>query len=218
MEHQRATWGDVSEEIRDSSELNTPARLNSDRGRELLSIVDPFSYRGRLAKPKLILLSTNDRYWPLDALKLYWPELPEPKQVLYIPNQGHSLRDIYRVIGALSALHRYAAGGRPLPRLSWKFVPASHDLALEVKVDRPTRSVVAWSSHSPSRDFRAARWVSHECARSRDEYVCHTARAQQGYTATFAELSFKDRREVEFSLSTTVCIAGPPSEGAPPDC
>ena len=79
-------------------------------------MVDPFSYRERLTQPKLILLSTNDRYWPLDALKLYWSELPDPKHVLYVPNQGHGLRDIERVIGSVSAVHRYAAAGKPMPR------------------------------------------------------------------------------------------------------
>jgi PhoPQ-activated pathogenicity-related protein len=218
LAHQRATWGDVSEEIRDYSDLEIPSRLASERGRELLSIVDPYSYRERLAKPKLILLSTNDRYWPLDALKLYWSGLPEPKRVLYVPNQGHGLRDIDRVIGALSALHRYAAGGKPLPQLSWKLASASHDLALEVKADHAPRRVVAWSAHSSSRDFREARWVSRRCTHSHDAYVCDAARATQGYTAAFAEVSFKDRGEAAFSLSTTVCIAGPPSAAPSPEC
>jgi PhoPQ-activated pathogenicity-related protein len=218
LEHQRMTWGDVSEEIRDYSDLGIPSRLGSDQGRELLSIVDPYSYRGRLAKPKLILLSTNDRYWPLDALKLYWDGLPEPKHVLYVPNQGHGLRDMDRVIGALSALHRHAARGDPLPQLSWRVAPASHELALEVKADRPPRRVVMWSAHSPSRDFREAHWVSRRCTRSRDAYVCDAARATQGYTAVFAEASFKDTREVAFSLSTTVCMAGPPSATPSPEC
>src|SRR5690606_39177829 len=115
MEHQRATWGEVSEEIQDYSSLDLPTRLGTPRGGELLSIVDPYSYREQLTKPKLILLSTNDRYWPLDALKLYWADLPSPKHVLYVPNQGHGLRDFDRVIGALSAVHRYAARGENLP-------------------------------------------------------------------------------------------------------
>jgi PhoPQ-activated pathogenicity-related protein len=62
MEHQRATWGEVSEEIRDYAALNLPERLKTQRGQELLAMVDPFSYRQQLTRPKLILLSTNDRY------------------------------------------------------------------------------------------------------------------------------------------------------------
>jgi PhoPQ-activated pathogenicity-related protein len=217
MAHQRATWGDVSEEIRDYSDLDLPRRLGTEQGRELLSIVDPYSYRDRLTKPKLILLSSNDRYWPLDALKLYWTDLPEPKRVLYVPNQGHGLRDVDRVIGALSALHRYAADGKSLPQLSWRFEPASRDLALRVRADRPGR-VKAWRAYSPTRDFREARWSSSGCTRSRDEFICRARRAEQGYTAAFAEMSFRDAGEVPFSLSTTVCIAGPPPMDSPPEC
>src|SRR5690606_41540060 len=78
MDHQRATWGELSDEIQDYAALDLPTRLRTDRGSALLSMVDPFSYRAELTKPKLIMLSTNDRYWPLDALKLYWSELPDP--------------------------------------------------------------------------------------------------------------------------------------------
>ncbi len=92
-----------------------PARIDSDLGRKLISMVDPYSYRADLVQPKLILLGTNDRYWPLDALKLYWNELREPKRVLYVPNQGHGLHDVDRLIGGLSALFRYSARARRCP-------------------------------------------------------------------------------------------------------
>jgi PhoPQ-activated pathogenicity-related protein len=121
MEHQRATWGALSEQIRDYDSLALPTRLRSERGAALLSVVDPFSYRKQLTQSKLIILGTNDRYWPLDALNLYWTALPDPKRVLYVPNQGHGLRDLERVVGAVSAAHRYAAAGRPL---------AEHDLVV----------------------------------------------------------------------------------------
>jgi PhoPQ-activated pathogenicity-related protein len=45
MDHQRETWGEVSEEIRDYAALDLPTRLKTERGQELLSMVDPFSYR-----------------------------------------------------------------------------------------------------------------------------------------------------------------------------
>src|SRR5690606_24386449 len=137
IEHQRATWGDLSQEIADYAALDLPSRLQSTRGSELLSLVDPFSYRTRLTSAKLIILSTNDRYWPLDALKLYWSELPDPKHVLYVPNQGHGLRDVDRLVGALSALHRYAAAGETLPALRWSFAPRDHRLAIHIETQRP---------------------------------------------------------------------------------
>jgi PhoPQ-activated pathogenicity-related protein len=208
MEHQRATWGDVSEEIQDYSRLDLPTRLRTAQGRELLSIVDPYSYRDRLGISKLILLSTNDRYWPLDALKLYWAGLPEPKRVLYVPNQGHGLRDVDRVIGSVSAMHRYAALGKQLPQLTWKFITKGREISIRAKADRDVERVLLWSTSSGTRDFREARWTSRPCRRAKDAYSCHAPAATQGYSAAFAEMTFVDSGEEPFSLSTTVCIAG----------
>lgn len=217
IEHQRATWGDLSDEIDDYAALDLPARLASQRGKDLLAIVDPYSYRERLTQPKLILLSTNDRYWPLDALKLYWTGLPSPKHVLYVPNQGHGLRDIERVIGALSAVHRYSSSAQPLPTLSWT-ASAARSLRFTVDADRRPARVSIWTANSSTRDFRDARWTSRPCRRARDGYACVTERSKRGYTAAFAEAAFEDERDLTFSLSTTVCIAGPESTAGSDQC
>ena len=209
MDHQRETWGEVSEEIRDYAALDLPTRLKTERGQELLSMVDPFSYRQLLTRPKLILLSTNDRYWPLDALKLYWSELPAPKHVLYVPNQGHGLRDAERVIGGVSAVHRYAAAGKPLPETTWTFASSPDQLKVQVKADREARKVLVWSAQSPTKDFRDAQWTARQCAKDAEAYACSAARAQNAYTAMFAETSFQDEGKLPFSTTTTVCIAGP---------
>src|SRR5262249_36543742 len=160
-----------------------PERLKSERGQELLAMVDPFSYRRLLTRPKMILLSTNDRYWPLDALKLYWPELPAPKHVLYVPNQGHGLRDADRVIGAVSAGHPYAGAGKPMPATQWTFASTASELKIRVKADREARKVLVWSAQSPTKDFRDARWTGRQCAKEADGYVCSATRATVGYTA-----------------------------------
>ena len=209
MDHQRETWGEVSDEIRDYAALDLPTRLKTPRGQELLAMVDPFSYRQQLTRPKMILLSTNDRYWPLDALKLYWSELPAPKHVLYVPNQGHGLRDAERVIGGVSAVHRYAAAGKPMPQTNWTFASSSDQLKIQVKSDREARKVLVWSAQSPTQDFREAQWTARQCPKAGDGYACSATRGQDGYTAAFAETSFQDEGKLPFSTTTTVCIAGP---------
>jgi PhoPQ-activated pathogenicity-related protein len=217
MDHQRATWGEFSDEIRDYSALDLPTRLKTERGEALLSMVDPFSYRERLTQPKLILLSTNDRYWPLDALNIYWPGLPNPKHVLYVPNQGHGLRDVDRVIGGLSAVHRYAAAGKPLPSTTWSFAPGSDALTIKVTSNRPAQRVLVWSAYSATHDFREAHWRSRECAKTADGHACWARRGEQGYSAAFAESSFRDEGSPVFSTTTTVCILGPNASEAA-DC
>jgi PhoPQ-activated pathogenicity-related protein len=209
MDHQRATWGEFSDEIQDYSTLDLPAQLKTPRGQSLLSIVDPYSYRRLLTQPKLILLSTNDRYWPLDALKLYWPDLPNPKHILYVPNQGHGLSDPERVITGLSAIHNYAAAGKTLPKTTWSFATAKDALTIRVKSDRPTQRVRIWSARSASRDFRDSPWTSYDCMKADGGHACSVERGKDGYTAAFAETSFKDTGMPVFSTSTTVCITGP---------
>lgn len=208
MAHQRETWGDVSAEINDYAAIDLPSRLASDRGQDLLAIVDPYSYRERLTQSKMILLSTNDRYWPLDALKLYWTGLPDPKHVLYVPNQGHNLRDIDRVIGALSAVHRYSSNAQSLPTVSWTSA-AARSLKFTVHADHRPERVSIWTARSSTRDFRNARWTSRACRRAKEAYDCVAERPKRGYTAAFAEAAFVDEHDLTFSLSTTVCIAGP---------
>jgi PhoPQ-activated pathogenicity-related protein len=208
MDYQRATWGEISDEIGDYSSLDLPTRLATERGERLLSMVDPFRYREQLKQPKLILLSTNDRYWPLDALKFYWPELEGPKHVLYVPNQGHSLRDADRVIGALSAIHRYAAAGKPLPRTVWSMTSRDRSLIVELTSDRPPQRVLLWSARSSSRDFRDAHWSRHPCQKRRNGYVCSAPRGTRGYDAVFAETAFRDAGSPVFSTTTTVCLVG----------
>src|SRR5512138_2541119 len=207
MDHQRETWGELSDEIQDYAALDLPTRLRTDRGSALLSMVDPFSYRAELTKPKLIMLSTNDRYWPLDALKLYWSELPDPKHVIYVPNQGHGLRDVARVIGALSAVHRYAANGQVLPRTEWAFASTPDAIEIEVRSERPPARVLMWSAYSATKDFRQARWRSRPCRKRGNIFMCRAPRGSAAYAAAFAEAAFKDKKAPLFSTTTTVCIA-----------
>jgi PhoPQ-activated pathogenicity-related protein len=157
----------------------------------------------------LILLSTNDRYWPLDALKLYWSDLPAPKHVLYVPNQGHGLRDAERVIGGVSAVHRYAAAGTPLPETTWTFASSPDLIKVQVKADREARKVLVWSAQSATTDFRDAQWTGRQCVKAGESYACTAARGKDGYTAAFAETSWQDEEKLPFSTTTTVCIAGP---------
>jgi len=185
--------------------------MDSPAGRELVSMVDPYSYRDRLTQPKLILLGTNDPYWPLDALTLYWSGLPQEKRVLYLPNQTHDLRDIDRLIGSVAALHRYSQQGKLLPEVSAVFAQRNDRLELSVHADRPPKRVLAWSARSASRDFHQARWGSHHCRRSAGDYECEV-RSSGDYTAIYAEAVFEDRSEPSFSLSTTVYISGGPQQ------
>jgi PhoPQ-activated pathogenicity-related protein len=213
---QRQTFGALSQQVHDYEALRLPERLDTPLGRDLVSIVDPMSYRAQLTMPKLILLGTNDPYWPVDALKLYWSALPAEKRVLDLPNQTHDLKDMDRLIGSLSALYRYSARNQVLPQLSWSFGDVSQgQLQLSVHANREPVRALAWTASSASRDFRESRWSSHPCARANDGYLCSEPLAGDGYTGLYAELFFEDPHQPPFSFSTTVCVAKAGESGRP---
>jgi PhoPQ-activated pathogenicity-related protein len=214
IELQRTTFGGLSDQVQDYVSIDLPERIDTERGRALMAMVDPYQYRAELTPPKLIVLGTNDRYWPLDALKLYWDGLPEPKRVLYVPNQGHSVGDLERLIAGLSALHRYSADGEQLPTVSWTYATQADQLDVDVQSDRKPRYVLAWTATSATRDFREAHWTSHRCKRKGEKFTCSVARPAEGFVAMYAELWFQDRGYPKFPLASVVCIAGEPGDEA----
>ena len=91
MPLQVETFGQFSEEIDDYTKLDLPGKMMTEEGKRLVQIVDPYRYRERLAMPKLIVLGTNDRYWPVDAAKMYFGDLKGEKHIHEVPNAGHGL-------------------------------------------------------------------------------------------------------------------------------
>jgi PhoPQ-activated pathogenicity-related protein len=110
MPHQSEFWGAPSRALAPYSERNLLAALASDRGADLRRIVDPYSYREALTQPKLIVNATNDVFFPIDDLNLYWNGLEGPKHVLYVPNNGHNVNDFGRLIPAVVAFVRAGEG------------------------------------------------------------------------------------------------------------
>ena len=98
------------------------------------AIVDPYRYRAVYTQPKLIILGTNDPYWPLDALNLYYDDLPGEKYILYCPNNVHGLKDYARIFGSLSALHHKMISSKKLPKMKWDFAESHED---DAKIQSP---------------------------------------------------------------------------------
>ena len=216
IELQRATFGALSTQVQDYVDINLAGRIDTERGRSLLAMVDPYQYLADLTPPKLIMLGTNDRDRPLDALKLYWDGLPD-RSALYVPNQRHGVGDLDRLIGGLSALHCYSARYEHLPSVNWTYAAQTDYLGVDVQTIRKPGRVLAWTATSATRDFREAHWTSHSCKRKDGKIACSVARPSKGFVAMYAELWFKDPGYPEFPLATVVCIAGEPAGGTT-DC
>jgi PhoPQ-activated pathogenicity-related protein len=153
----------------------------------------------------LIIIGTNDHYWPLDALNLYWQDLQGPKHILYVPNNRHGLKDLGRVFGSLHALHRQAVDGQPLPQLTWQLKQDARGVQLEVRSDIRPDQVQAWVATSPTREFREARFRSVTLQRAGESYRYQRPRPAEGYLALFGEALY-GRDAVPSFFSTNVQI------------
>lgn len=209
LQHQQDTYGEFSEQIHDYTEKKLPQRLQTEAGNQLVQIVDPLAYRQSLTLPKLVILATNDRYWTLDALNLYWDQLLGPKYILYVPNNGHSVKDVGRVAGSIAALCEDVKGGAPLPQLTWSFADDDGGATLSIQSDVPPAKCRIWKSTSATRDFRDSRWVKSELECVEGSYSYHLSIPDAGSAAFFGEVVF-DRQSLPLYLSTNVRILSVP--------
>ena len=166
-------------------------------------MVDPYTYRDRLTKPKLLINGTNDRYWTLDALDLYWDGLKGPKYLVELPNAGHGLeKNRDWAINGLGAFFRQVVTNRPLPRISWDFVSKTQDEAtLTIHAEPAPRSARLWSARSKTRDFREARWESSPMETG--QTITGSVRpSRDGRLAVFGELEYQIDG-IPYHLTTT---------------
>jgi PhoPQ-activated pathogenicity-related protein len=205
MEHQLEAWDDYSEQIADYTERNIPQRLNEEGVRRLSALVDPYTYRDRITIPKLIVNGTNDRYWPLDALNLYYDDLVGEKYILYVPNEGHGVEDPARIMGDWVSFFLKVEGKLKFPELSWDYKEKEGGVELSVMSDLKPVSVSAWTTESPTRDFRDAVWQESEMKLRDSVYKYTLKKPDRGYAAMFGEAIYKPGGKQLF-LSTNVYI------------
>lgn len=214
MRHQVTAWGAYSPSIHDYTRLNIQQRMDTDRGRALCRIVDPFTYRDALTMPKIIVLGTNDPFWPVDALRHYWAAMPGPKFVCQVPNAGHGLgSSLPHIVGSIAAVHHFAAGSLAMPDLTWRFDRADNRMALTLECDQSAR-VLTWFARSPTRDFRQAKWVSRSARRDGETYRAEWPIPAAGHGAAFAEIRLNDAG-APYHLATPVEVFGAAAAIAP---
>jgi PhoPQ-activated pathogenicity-related protein len=203
--HALEVWGRQSEQIDDYTKRGLTEQFDTEKGRRLWLIVDPYGYRDRLTLPKLIVNGTNDPYWTLDALNLYWDDLKGPKWVMYVPNAGHSLQENgqYARLG-IAAFFRHVATGRPMPVLSWRHSDSAEGrLRLEITSTPRPRSARLWVAEAPTKDFRAARWNDRVVPVDGPSLAAEAERPASGYIALLGDLEY-EIDTIRYHLSTQI--------------
>ncbi|EAQ82218.1 PhoPQ-activated pathogenicity-related family protein [Blastopirellula marina] len=204
MKHQIATWGKFSEQIKDYTSKGLVRVMQEEPDVPLWRWVDPYTYRAQLSLPKLIINGTNDPYWVVDALNIYWDDLPGQKHLLYIPNGGHGLEGgLETALTTLVAFVKHVAADKPLPNLQWQYAQAEEKITLTVRSDVAPKEVRLWSATSGSGDFRPAKWTSTPIVAADGAYVATVDAPQEGFVAMYAEARYQMQGHV-YSLTTQI--------------
>ena len=104
-----------------------------------------------------MVIATNDRYWPPDALKIYLGDLPGRTDLLIVPNAGHSLGDeVAPSIQSAALWAQDLLNGTPPPAFT---LTADAGSNLHLHTLGPVNGPVElWYAVSPGTDFRTMRW------------------------------------------------------------
>jgi PhoPQ-activated pathogenicity-related protein len=203
--NQLAVWGKYSEQIDDYTNRGLMVKLDDPDRKMLWEMVDPYFYLDRLTMPKLLINGTNDRYWTLNALDLYWDELKGPKSVVYLPNAGHGLEQHSDyALNGIGGFFRHVVLKRPMPDLTWSFARSSVDgpLRLTVNASPQPKTAQIWTARSDSQDFRESKWESSPLQVGAT-MTAEAARPEKGYVAFFADLEY-EIEGVPYHLSTQI--------------
>lgn len=163
LQYQIEMWKDYSPEIQDYVDLGIPQNSNTGKGKATISMVDPYSYKSQLGMPKLVFVGTNDPYWPVDAAKNYWDDIPGDNDLVYIPNVGHDLGNGKIALYALAAFLEYQCLQMPLPSFQTS-VTEQGSSQLQISIHDQTAKapkIELWQADSEEDwDFRDEEWTS----------------------------------------------------------
>ncbi len=207
MDRQLATWGSFSEQIGDYTRkglVKRPGEMETPREAALREMMDPYSYRKQLTLPKLLIVGTNDPYWVVDAMNVYWDDLEGGKYIRQVPNAGHGLEGGQdSAFASLAVFFRHVVSERPLPNLSWDIDETEQHLTLSMSANAKPESVKFWTARSDDNDFRDEKWTSTELRETNSHWQGRVERTASQHVAVFGEFEF-DFAGTPWSLTTLV--------------
>lgn len=202
--HQLESFGRYSDQIDDYTRRGLMERINDPDGEVLWRMVDPLSFKDRLVLPKLQINGTNDPYWTVDSMNIYWDELKGPSRVVYLPNAGHGLEKHREyALQAVGAQFRNAIGGKPLPELSWKHEKGDGGmLTLAIESSPAPKAAQIWVAKSDTKDFRKSEWKAQPLT-SGEKMLGEVSAPESGNVAYFGDLTY-EIEGIPFHLSTQI--------------
>ena len=209
LDYQLEVWGEYSPEIQDYVDLGIPQDVHTQLGADIATMIDPYSYRDQLTIPKMIFIGTNDPYWPVDAIKHYFNDLPGETFIHYVPNAGHDLNGGEGALPVLSAFFSYTLTGQPYPDCAWDVTETGTDIVMNITgTPNEVKAAYLWSADSEDRDFRDEIWNSNTLVvTDNSEVNIAIDYPDSGYRAFYIDLEYVDLNGIDFTLSTRMFVA-----------
>ena len=204
MRHQLELWGKYSPQIDDYTKLGLQDKLISAEGLSFAAAVDPYTYRDRINVPKLIINGTNDAYWTLDSLNLYRAQLSGPTYQIYVPNSGHGLEDIPRVLSAAQGFIRLIATQAPLPQFTWLHTVEDGQAVLRILAPTATKATL-WSAVAATAEFGGSQWTSSEMTKAGEAWLGEVPIPEGQNVTVYGEVTLPSGTG-SMPLSTTLAI------------
>ncbi|MDZ7608140.1 MAG: PhoPQ-activated protein PqaA family protein [Cyclobacteriaceae bacterium] len=209
LDYQVEVWKEYSIQIEDYVKLEIPQQVHSEKGDKLTKMIDPYSYRQNLTMPKMIIIGTNDEYWPVDAIKNYYDSIPGNNSIEYVPNAGHDLGDKKQAFQILSSFFSGMLLNQPMPKCDWEIAEDSSGISLTALASADLLlNASIWTADSEDRDFRDEGWEE------RKLNVAHEPQVQvkldypdTGFAAFYIDLEYADANGDRFVQSTRMFVA-----------
>lgn len=204
MHKQQEVYGEqLSPKISPYTSRGVLQMMQTDQGKAMVNLIDPYAYRKLLTMPKLLLLGTNDPFWTVDAANLYYDDLPGSKYLCYVANAGHGLN--LGILPTLLNFFKASVSQTALASLNWI---RNDDGSITVECKDKPIFLKLWESSNPTMDFREAQWISKPLVLDGQKIDIKPARPAQGYLAYYVEATFPSASHLPYALSTQITVLG----------
>ncbi|AFK05158.1 PhoPQ-activated pathogenicity-related protein PqaA type [Emticicia oligotrophica DSM 17448] len=208
LNYQYTTYGEYSIEIEDYVKLGIPQGTDTEDGKMITAMIDPFSYRNKMSVPKMIFVGTNDEYWTIDAIKHYINEIPGQNMIHYVPNVGHNLGGGKQAFETLSAFFGLTVLNLPYPVNTWKvdYNKVNTELTIDAKTENLVEATL-WQTTSSDRDFRNNLWLNKNIKlKDLPQIKVSLPYPKKGYQSFYIEMKYKDPNGGTYSVCTRTYV------------
>lgn len=148
MQHQQELWAEQSPMLDDYTRRKLHEISDTDRGRELVEMVDPWTGLADQKIPALVITGSNDPYWTVDATRHYYSSLPKGSGLLVVPNMGHSTGEWDFRFSTVAAFCAACLGKGKFPEVHFDIVEGERGVEFSCNSEVDPNAIRIWGATS----------------------------------------------------------------------